>query len=118
MATEIDITNNSSSKLFADLNNAIIKISPNNIRHDKYPIYVTYYNLNTDLVFAVIYPKKEYIEIGLYLKKTDPIKGLKSAAHMKYPNITKSIIIKKPKDIDNTLRHIIKISYLNSYSSN
>ena len=102
------------SKLFADLNTAIMKINQKSIGCDKYPIYVAYYNLITDVVFAVVYPKKEFIEIGLNLKKTDMVKGLKSAEHMKYSHITKSIILRKGQDLNQELKLLLKCSFMNA----
>lgn len=108
------LTKNYPSKLLLNLDTAIMRICPKNIGCDEYPIYKTYYRMDTDIVFAVVYPTKEHIEIGIYLKKGDIIDGLISAKHMKYPNISKAIVIKKNKDINMKLKCLLKTAYNNS----
>ena len=79
-----------------------------NIEFRVFPLYITYRNIKTDKVFVVIYPKREYLDVGISYKggKTSKV-AMKSAKHMKYPGITKSIVIKKTSDLTNAVNEII-----------
>jgi len=97
--------------LYSKIHRMIIGLSPRNVNYDIFPIYITYYNIKADKVFALIYLNKDYLDVGVSLGKKHKYTEAKSAKYMKYPGITKYIRIKTSRNIKNSTKEILKDSY-------
>ena len=97
--------------LYSKIHRILVDLSPRNVNYDIFPIYITYYNIKTDKVFALIYLNKDYLDVGVSLGDKHKYPEVKSAKHMKYPGITKYIRIKTSKDIKNSTKEILRDSY-------